>query len=70
MVKILKYYDKNAMGEKIEKKKLMKQTMIEEYQKLKKKICLIKNESLDEAMNEVNNELEALISKNTIGNIF
>jgi hypothetical protein len=24
MVKILKYYDKNAMGEKIEKKKLMK----------------------------------------------
>jgi hypothetical protein len=42
-VKILKYFDRNALGDKLEKKKMMKETMIEEYEKLKKKIATSKN---------------------------
>lgn len=33
---------------------MMKEAMIEEYEKLKKKISTIKNESLNELLNNVN----------------
>jgi hypothetical protein len=43
VVKLLKIFEKNAMGDKIEKKKAMKEIMIGEYEKLKRKIATSKN---------------------------
>ena len=58
------------MGDKQEKKKLMKQTMIDEYQKLKKKIATSKNQALDTLMNNINDEMYSMINQNSINSIF
>jgi hypothetical protein len=39
----LKFFEKNAYGDKTEKKKIMKETMVEMFDKLRKKICTTKN---------------------------
>lgn len=70
IVKIIKYFEKNALGDKLQKKKMMKQTMIEQYQKLKKKISIVKNESLNELLNNVNDEIHSMISKSGINSLF
>lgn len=70
IVGILKKFDKTALGDKSEKKKMMKETMLEEYEKLKKKMCAVKNEALDEAMNDVNNSVYCMINQNSISTIF
>ncbi len=47
ILRILKFFEKNAYGDKTEKKKIMKETMVEMFDKLRKKICTTKNQALD-----------------------
>jgi putative lipoic acid-binding regulatory protein len=53
-VKILKFFEKHAYGDKAEKRKAMREAMGEIYEKLRRKICASKNEELDEVMNNIN----------------
>lgn len=70
IIKTLKHFDKNALGDKIQKKKIMKESMLEEYEKLKKKIAHSKNQALDQLMNNVNDSLYTMVNENVINSIF
>lgn len=48
----------------------MKQMMVGEYEKLKKKVATSKNQALDNLMNNVNDEMFTMINQNAINSIF
>ena len=64
-----KYFEKNALGNKAERKKAMKETMREEFEKLKRKICVGKNSALDAQMDELNSAVDCMIHKSTVESI-
>lgn len=48
----------------------MREAMNELYEKLRKKICSSKNEELDDAMNNINDQVYGMISQNVVSTIF
>lgn len=44
--------------------------MNEDFERIKKKICMSKNEGLDKIMNKLNDQVDSMITENNVENIF
>lgn len=67
---VLNFYEKNALGNKFQKKRQLKEKMMDKIEEFKKSISREKNKEMEEKFQEISDKLQGLINTNSVENIF